>query len=383
MRTIVVGSGGIGGTVAAVLSDAGWEVSLLTRNPKTAASIRARGLRARLQNGTQLLAHPRAVSDVEQLDGRFDLALLCTQAADVADAARVVAERLEPNALMLCLQNGLCELHVAEVLDELALRDRVRLGGAIVTFAASRINARDVTQTATGGVTIGLLASRSLTRKASQLKAGQARGSMSGAPELGALGKALAPAGPYRLTDNLLGARWTKLAISCAVTPISVLSGGPLGRCIGHRAVRELALALISEALQVAASEGVVLAPVAKTVDLRWLDPGRLLPAEAAARSKLAWARRQSGLAMRHALVYALGYRFRRLRSSMLAAIERGQPPSIDYLNGEIVRRGDARGFSMPANRAVVDAVWQIAKRKLQPSVTLLLEIAKGAEFVR
>lgn len=34
-------------------------------------------------------------------------------------------------------------------------------------------------------------------------------------------------------------------------------------------------------------------------------------------------------------------------------ALERGKPPEIDYLNGEVVRRGDVLGVPVPVNRAL------------------------------
>ena len=45
----------------------------------------------------------------------------------------------------------------------------------------------------------------------------------------------------------------------------------------------------------------------------------------------------------------AVGLRYRRMRSSMLAAIERKRTPAIDFLNGEVVIRGaEAADVSLP-----------------------------------
>jgi 2-dehydropantoate 2-reductase len=57
-----------------------------------------------------------------------------------------------------------------------------------------------------------------------------------------------------------------------------------------------------------------------------------------------------------------VGLRYRRLRSSMLAAIERGRTPAIDFLNGEVVSRGERRGVPAPVNRKICETVWAIAK---------------------
>jgi 2-dehydropantoate 2-reductase len=45
----------------------------------------------------------------------------------------------------------------------------------------------------------------------------------------------------------------------------------------------------------------------------------------------------------------------------MLAAIERGRTPSIDFLNGEVVSRGEKRGVPAPFKRRVCETVWAFA----------------------
>ena len=94
------------------------------------------------------------------------------------------------------------------------------------------------------------------------------------------------------------------------------------------------------EAGHVARAEKLGLEKVGGTVDM-------------AARA-LTEAERLSGgspsLLGKHALLLAVGARYRRLRSSMLAAIERGRPPAVDFLNGEIVARGRKHRIATPFN---------------------------------
>jgi 2-dehydropantoate 2-reductase len=71
-------------------------------------------------------------------------------------------------------------------------------------------------------------------------------------------------------------------------------------------------------------------------------------------------------------VLLAVGARYRRLRSSMLAAIERGRPPPIDELNGEIVRLARPLGIPVPVNAAVVDVVRAIGRGERRPSVETL-----------
>ena len=70
----------------------------------------------------------------------------------------------------------------------------------------------------------------------------------------------------------------------------------------------------------------------------------------------------------KHALLLAVGLRYRRMRSSMLAAIERKRTPAIDFLNGEVVSRGQKHGIPTPINARIVDTVWAIARGTLTSS---------------
>ena len=67
-----------------------------------------------------------------------------------------------------------------------------------------------------------------------------------------------------------------------------------------------------------------------------------------------------------------VGLAYCRLRSSMLRAIERGRPPAIDFLNGEVIARGSRLGVVTPLNAAVTGMVRDIAAGTIQPSLSNL-----------
>ena len=60
------------------------------------------------------------------------------------------------------------------------------------------------------------------------------------------------------------------------------------------------------------------------------------------------------------------------MRSSMLSAIERGRPPAVDFLNGEVVERGKKHGVPTPVNAAARDLVHLLARREIEPSPATL-----------
>jgi 2-dehydropantoate 2-reductase len=77
-------------------------------------------------------------------------------------------------------------------------------------------------------------------------------------------------------------------------------------------------------------------------------------------------------LAFKHSVLLAVGFKYRRLRSSMLYALERGRPPEIDYLNGEVVRHGAVAGVPTPVNQGLVAEVRAIARGESASSIAAL-----------
>jgi ketopantoate reductase len=47
----------------------------------------------------------------------------------------------------------------------------------------------------------------------------------------------------------------------------------------------------------------------------------------------------------------------------------------VDFLNGEVVERGDRHGIATPVSRAARDCVWQIARREKASSLATLADL--------
>lgn len=335
-RLLVVGCGGIGGIVAAHLFEQGHDVTALTTNAHIADAINAHGFRVRGE-GSPGTVRGRAVREIDPKSRPFDYILLATQPPQVEEAARRALPFLAPEGAMVCLQNGLCEERVG------AIAGPDRTLGAIVAWGASTLEPGVYDRTSAGGFVLGRL---------------------DGAPDprLDELARILEAIGPTSQTQNLIGARWSKLAINCNISSIGTVGGDRLGVLMRHRHVRRLGLEIMTEVVEVARALGVRLEKVSGTLDLDWIA---LTESERHAAGS-------PGLFAKHALLLAVGARYRRLRSSMLAAIERGRPPAVDFLNGEVVARGAALGIPTPINAAIRDQVMDIAKRKATPGLALL-----------
>jgi 2-dehydropantoate 2-reductase len=322
-RIVVMGAGGIGGIVAATLTEVGSAVTAVSTNAAIRAAVDKSGFRV-VDDGEERVVRGWMAPAPE---GSYDLCILATQPPHVEEAALTALRHLADDAQVVVLQNGLCEDRVASIVGA----DRVV--GAIVAWGASMPEPGRYERTAHGGFAIGRL---------------------SGAidDDLRRIGELFEAIGPVALTRNLRGARWSKLALNCAVSALGTIGGERLGPLVRVRRYRRLALEAMTEAVVVARAEGVELEKVAGTVDLDWVA---LSDADRAASASVS-------LTAKHMLLLAVGLRYRRMRSSMLAAIERKRTPAIDFLNGEIVARGARHGIATPVNARIVEAVWAIAR---------------------
>lgn len=337
-RLLVVGAGAIGGVVGAGLTRSGSSVTMLTTNPDIARALRDRGFEVLGKESFRVSAGA-VLGGVAPDAGPFDVVFLAVQPPQVEAAAASIVGRITDASRVVCFQNGLCEERVARFVGA----DRVV--GAVVAWGASMVEPGRYERTSRGGFTVGRLDGQpdDATRRIARL---------------------LESIGPVVLTANLRGARWSKLAINCAISTLGTIGGSRVGPLLRRTFARRLALEVMTEAVRVAQAEGVRLEKVAGTIDLDWLA----LPGDRRDRPGI-------GTAARHAVILSAGAKYRRLRSSMLSAIERGRAPAVDFLNGEVVGRAGRHGIDVSVNRRAMEFVWQIARRERQPSLASLREL--------
>jgi 2-dehydropantoate 2-reductase len=135
--------------------------------------------------------------------------------------------------------------------------------------------------------------------------------------------QALIAAGvPTEISGNVRGALWAKLILNCAYNAVSAITQLPYGKTVEGEGVRDVMRDVVAECLAVAKAEGVAIpADVLGAVD------------------KLA-----ASMPSQYA--------------STAQDLARGKRTEIDYLNGLVVKRGEALGIATPANRVL----WALVK---------------------
>ncbi|HZS40809.1 MAG TPA: 2-dehydropantoate 2-reductase [Polyangia bacterium] len=338
MKVAVIGCGGIGGVIAANLTRAGVDVTPVVGNANVARAIAERGLRVRELDGAEwsIPAARKPVLALEEHDAPYDLAIVATQSTTLEAALRSALPHLDPDAPVVACQNGLPEERVRAVMGD-------RVIGCVVGWGASMVEPGVYQRTSRGGLSLGRPTASD--------------------PDPTAAARLLEHASPSIVVDDLAGVRWSKLAINCVTTTLGAVGGVPLGKLLSHRPIRRLALEVFAEVAEVARAAGVKVQPVGGTLDI---DKIAITEAERA------MSFGSPSLAYKHSVLLAVGLKYRRMRSSMLYALERGRPPEIDFLNGEIVRRGAALGVPTPVNAALVEEVRAIARKQAASAIATL-----------
>lgn len=295
LRIAVMGAGAVGCYYGGMLARAGHAVTLIAR-PAHVQAMAARGLRMQGQ-GFDEWVPLAATADVAAV-ATAELVLLCVKSADTEAAGRLMAPHLPPQALVLSLQNGVDN---AERLQTVLPAHAV--AAAVVYVAVDMAGPGHVLHKGRG-----------------ELVLAPAR---AGTMDSETVAAVLRAAGvPTEVSGALRQALWTKLLINCAYNAISAISQQPYGKTSQAPGIPEVTQDVVNECLAVAAADGVSLpasvheavARIAQTM------PGQL--------------------------------------SSTAQDLARGKPSEIDYLNGHVVRRGQALGIPTPVNRAL----WSLVK---------------------
>jgi len=157
-----------------------------------------------------------------------------------------------------------------------------------------------------------------------------------------------------RISDNITGELYSKLIINSCITSVGALCGLYLGQMLARKDVRCLFFAIMSEAMAVASAMGIKVAVYAGKLDYeKFLDAG-------------GWV----GGIKRHLFLRIMGFKYRRLKSSSLQSLERGQKTEIEFLTGFIIENAKAAGVPVPVNDQVFAMIREIEEggRKISPA---------------
>lgn len=215
----------MGGTIGGVLVREGEHVAFVDRAEDHVRAMNERGLQ--IEGPISEFRVPVRAAGLDELQGTFDTILLCVKSHHTREALADLKPHLADDGAVVSIQNGLCELEIADVIGA------ERTIGAFVNFGADYLEPGVIHWGGRGAVVVGELDGRDTLRVAA-------------IHEL--LGKFEPDA---RLTDNIFGYLWGKLAYA-ALLFATALTDASIADVLASRAHRPLLVALAREVVAVA-----------------------------------------------------------------------------------------------------------------------------------
>jgi 2-dehydropantoate 2-reductase len=296
MKICFVGAGALGSTLGGTLAEAGADVWLIDRFQAHIDAIKQSGLRLR-EDDVDRTVRVNAATSAEGI-GPADLVIVLVKSYHTRAAIEGVAALIGPDTMVMSLQNGLGH---EDILAEVVGRPRVLAGK---TYAGGVL-------LGPGHVRIGVRGKETLI------------GELDGSDTARVQAIAAAFNGAGLLTTvsrNIIGTIWDKLLINVATGALGGITRLTYGDMYEIAEIEACAVAAVAEAMAVAAASGVLLS---------------------IAEPRQAWLMASAGLP-------------REFKTSMLQSLENGAMTEIDFINGAVVRRGEACGVPTPVNRTLV-----------------------------
>jgi 2-dehydropantoate 2-reductase len=317
-KIAVFGAGAIGSSVSADLTRAGHDVTIVDQWPAQVEALKAQGLRVEMPDETvEIPVTALHLCDLASANREFDIVLLAVKSNDHRWLAELAKQYLKSDGVLVAIQNGMNDDSIASIVG------RNRTVGCVVELSAEIF-------------TPGLV-TRNTSRRTTWFALGELDGAYT--ERVQELEQLLSAVGRVDVTNNIYGAKWTKLIAN-------TMTMGPFG-LLGlrnHEAAAlpgmfDISVKLGRESMAVGAAMGLRIEPIFG------------LRADEFAGS--------SDENLVTAMKTLLGH-VSRGRTAPIHDHIKGRRSEMEFISGIVSSKGKALGIATPANDAVVELDRQI-----------------------
>ena len=329
MKTLLIGAGAIGGTVAVLTKHAGYDVRILCHSKATKDLIESEGFDLHGVMGDVHETFTCYDSFDALQDEKFDLIIIATKYQAMYDAAKKALPYLTQDGLVVGMQNGILTDSLAEIVG------KERAVGVMIGFGATRNKANDVTMTSDGILVIGM--------------PGGAH-----PKQLDALCEMFQTVLPTTISNDITREQYSKLIINSCINAVAAITGQVLGKCIEDPRAKRLFLAIAREGMYVARAMGI---RVPKYGKLLYYDLLMLMN------------NKPYNAICQMVVSITVKAKYMDVKPSTLQSLEKGEKTEIDIFNGYFVEKGRQFGVATPVNSLLVEMVHEIedGKRAITP----------------
>jgi 2-dehydropantoate 2-reductase len=323
-RIAVLGAGAIGSSIGADLTEAGLDVTLIDQWPAQVETLKAEGIRVQMTD-REVHVPVRALHlcDLASAKLEFDIVFLAVKSNDHRWLAEFIRPYLKRDGVLVPTQNGFNDDSTASIVG------RERVVGCAMELSAEIFNPGRV--------------KRNTTRATTWFAIGELDGVYT--PRVKELESIMGKVGRVDVTNNIYGAKWTKLIAN-------TMTMGPFGLLgLGNREASalpgmfELSVSLGKESLAVGTALGYRIEPV---FGLR--------------ADEFAGSNDEN-------LVTAMKTLLQHVSNGRTAPIHdhiKGRTSEMEYIPGLVARKGRELGIPTPCNEAVVALDREINRGSLE-----------------
>jgi 2-dehydropantoate 2-reductase len=321
----LVGAGAVGSVIGGCISKAREDITIIDSWFEHVENIRRGGLLIDGTRGRHLVrVKSLHTSEMDGVTDRFDILFVSVKSYDTQSMVTFMQPYLREDAWVISCQNGMNEDLLVDIVGA------SRTIGCVVTMGSEMAGPGSVKET---GNRVAFIT-------------GELDGRIT--PRIQEIAKILGLCSDTRITTNLYGERWSKLARNCMDNPLVVLTDWSAAQLHKDARIRIIFQAIVGEIIQVAEAMGHKVEPILGIGVETW---------------------KRSAIIQQPEVDKALFDEGRRLgdrRFSLYHDLKRGRPTEIDYLTGYVVKQGRKMGIPVPVNELVMMLVKDIELGRIE-----------------
>jgi 2-dehydropantoate 2-reductase len=323
-KIAVLAAGAIGASIAADLTEAGLDVTVIDQWPEHVEAMKEHGLQVTMPDlELSVAVDAHHLVGLSFLKPTFDVVLLCAKSQDTKWMAQLIEPFIAEHGVLVGVQNSMNNDSIAAIVGA------ERTIGCAIELSADLFEP---------GVIV-----RNTSRAGTWLAVGELDGSMT--PRLDAVAEILRHASVVETTSNISSKKWTKLVANS-------MTMGPFG-LFGLRnwdamrlpGMHEISVALGRESVAVGEALGHHLEPIFGLTAEDFVGGTDAVLVKAM-----------------ETLMHHVG---KDSQTAVVVDHKKGRRSEFEYISGHVVKMGAETGVPTPFNRAVTDLAWQIDRGEI------------------
>ena len=333
-KIAVLGAGAIGSSIGADLTKAGCDVTIIDQWPAHVEAMKASGLWVTMKDEMlEIPVHAAHMCDLASMNVDFDIVFLAVKSNDHRWMAEFIRPYLKTGGVLVPTQNGMNDDSIASIVG------RERTLGCVVELQAELFTPGQI--------------QRNTTRTGTWFSVGELDGFYT--PRVREIEAIMKNVGKVEVTNNIYGAKWTKLiANTMTMGPFSLFGLRNFEAC-ALPGMFDISVKLGKESLAVGAALGY-----------------RMEPLFGLRADEFAGSSDENLITTMKTLMGHVGGG----RTAPIHDHIKGRRSEIEFISGVVARKGKELGIPTPCNEAVVEIDRSINRgdKKMDPANFELLK---------